>query len=188
LKPSSSLQEHQRGPLSGGPLGGTWRRGRSLPPCRRPRAHSGPDYRSAIGSRTEGCRRGDHCPTYVGDGAAWARNPEDKASIFTCLRIHIQSARKSFHVPSFSLTIVSVFSSKRWADALIFTATKAVKCNMGTSAGALSHPLLSRSHLSSALRWLYPFLGRRLSPTRLWPRWLPRVPRHWLGHLCLLRG
>ena len=37
------------GPLSGRPLGGTWRRGLSLPPFRRLRSHSGPSYHSALG-------------------------------------------------------------------------------------------------------------------------------------------
>jgi hypothetical protein len=69
-KPSSSLRVRRRGPLSSHPLVGTWRRGRSLPPCRRPRAHSGPSYCSVLGPRAECCRRGDHCPAYIGGGAA----------------------------------------------------------------------------------------------------------------------
>jgi hypothetical protein len=133
---------------------------RRSPPCRRPGARSGPGCCSYLGTRVEGCRRGYHCPAYVGGGAAYARNPEAKASSLTCLRVRSQSARKSFRALFFPLIVVSVFSSKRRANAPIFTATKAVKRGAGTSAGASSHPLLSRSHLSWVLRWLYPLPGR----------------------------
>jgi hypothetical protein len=103
------------------------RRGQLLPPSCHLRARSGPGYRATFGPHAKGCRRGDHYPAYVVCGAAGARNSEDKASIFTCLRVCIHSARKFIHVLSFSLTIVFVFSSKRRANAPIFTATKAVK-------------------------------------------------------------
>jgi hypothetical protein len=35
--------------------------------------------------RAEGCRRGDHCPAFIIGGAAGAKDPKDKTSVFTCL-------------------------------------------------------------------------------------------------------
>jgi hypothetical protein len=178
--PSRGSRHHSCGCTDGVPLAvarwGDMEEGLS-PPCRRPGARSAPGYRSTVDPHAKGCRRCDHCPAYVVGGAAGARNPEDKVSLFTCLRVCMHSARKSIRVPSFSLTVVSVFSTKCRANTLVFTTTKAVKRGMGTSTGASSHPLLSRRHLSRALGWLYSFPRRRLSPTRLRPRWLPHVPR-----------
>jgi hypothetical protein len=172
IAPAGAPTESPQRPTTGG----TWR-GPSLPPCSCPGARNSPGHHSALDPCVEGCRRGDHCPAYIGGGAARARNLEAKAFSITYLRVCSQSVRMSFCAPKFPLTAVSIFSSKRRANPPIFTATKTLKRGAGTSAGASSCPLLSRSHLSRVLRWLYPLSRRRLSPTWLRPRWLPRVPR-----------
>jgi hypothetical protein len=59
------------------------------PPCCRPGAYSGTIYFSALGPCAEGCRKDDHFPAYIDSGAARARNPEDKASSFTCLQLFL---------------------------------------------------------------------------------------------------
>jgi hypothetical protein len=91
---------------------------------------------------------------------------------------YVVKVREHFSCTFFPLTVFSDLGSKRRANAPIFTTTKAVKRGAGTFAAASSRTLLFRSHLSRMLKWLFPLPGRRLGPTRLRARWLPRVPCH----------